>query len=235
MNLAVLVNDFSGSTEVGTLFVHPEARGGGVGRLLAQSRYLLMAAAPQRFHSRVIAELRGVFDEQGRSPFWEGAIRKFFRMDFDAADELSGTSDNQFIHDLMPKHPIYLDLLPEDARTAVGEVHEDGRGAKRLLEWEGFRYDRFIDVFDGGPLVSATRDDIRTISESRSGLLRVGDVGEGARSALLSTDRFPDFRVCRTRVGVSDDGFVISQDAATALKLAEGDTARIWAAEQEGS
>ena len=49
MDAMLLVNDFAGSTEVGTLFVSEAGRGGGAGRLVAQSRYLLMGAAPERF------------------------------------------------------------------------------------------------------------------------------------------------------------------------------------------
>lgn len=120
MDVLMLTNDYIGYTEVCTLFVRAEHRGAGVGRLAAQSRYLLMAAAPERFTDNVLAELRGVVDESGTSPFWESLGRHFFRMDFDDADRLSATTNNQFIVDLMPRFPIYIDLLPSDAREVIG-------------------------------------------------------------------------------------------------------------------
>ncbi len=85
-----------------------------------------------------MSELRGVVSPEGVSPFWEAVGRHFFRMDFAEADKLSATTDNQFILDLMPQHPIYVDLLPEAARAVIGQCHRDGLGARRLLEWEGF-------------------------------------------------------------------------------------------------
>ncbi len=61
----------------------------------------------------MVSELRGVVGPDGVSPFWEALGRHFFKMDFSEADRLSATTDNQFILDLMPKYPIYADLLPE--------------------------------------------------------------------------------------------------------------------------
>src|SRR3546814_11892990 len=73
-----LVTDFEGATEVGGLFLHPEKRRDGVGRLLARSRYLFIAMHRRRFGEEVMAELRGRLDEKGSSPFWEGLGEKCF-------------------------------------------------------------------------------------------------------------------------------------------------------------
>ncbi len=231
MDVLVLVNEFAGATEVGSLFIKAEARGGGAGRLLAQSRYLLIAAAPHRFSERVIAELRGQVDAEGHSPFWEELGRRFFRMTFDEADRLSAVSDNQFILDLMPKYPIYVDLLGEAAQGAVGAVHPDGVAAMRLLEWEGFRHDRVVDIFDGGPLVAAPRDQIRTVRESRSVTVRAGEPGAQAASVFLSTDTLPGFQTCRTRAGLSGTDARVNADVLAALGLEEGARARVWVRE----
>ena len=63
--LLSLVTDLEGSSEVGGLFLHPNERAGGLGLLLARSRYLFIAMHRSRFGDRVIAELRGVIDERG--------------------------------------------------------------------------------------------------------------------------------------------------------------------------
>lgn len=231
MDALVLTNEFVGYTEVGTLFLKPDHRRGGAGRLAAQSRYLLMAAAPDRFSDKVLAELRGVVDDQGCSPFWECLGRHFFRMDFAEADRLSATTDNQFIMDLMPRYPIYVDLLPPEAREVIGRCHADGVGAYKLLQWEGFEFDRTVDIFDGGPLVTAQRRHIRTIRESRLVRLEGGDTAscETAAPGLLSSNRLPDFRVTAGRfLPRGEDALVVAPEILDLLRLREGSPARVW-------
>ncbi|KCZ87828.1 arginine N-succinyltransferase [Hyphomonas jannaschiana] len=231
MDALVLTNEYVGFTEVGTLFLKPEHRGGGAGRLAAQSRYLLMAAEPERFGTKVLAELRGVVDNEGRSPFWECLGRHFFRMDFTEADRLSATTDNQFILDLMPKYPIYVDLLPPEAREVIGRCHSDGVGAYKLLQWEGFEFDRTVDIFDGGPLVTVQRRHIRTIQESRRVRFEAGDVDSdpAAKLGLASSDMMPEFRVSLAKSILKDpQTAVVNPDTLALLKLKPGSEGRIW-------
>ena len=227
MDALMLVNDFAGATEVGTLFVSEAGRGSGAGRLVAQSRYLLIAAGRQRFGEKVLAELRGVVHEDGSSPFYDAVSRPFFRMDFDEADKLSASTDNQFILDLGPQHLIYLDLLPQAVQDVVGQTHKDGAGALRLLEWEGFHYNRYIDVFDGGPLVSAWTEQIHTLSESRVVTARAASVAGGV-SGIVSTDRFDDFRTCQTQAVIDGDVVGLPYETMQALNLQDGERARFW-------
>ena len=226
MRVLIGVNDFTGCTEVGSLFVRPEHRAHGVGRAVAQSRYLLMATAPQRFRERVVSELRGVVSLEGVSPFWEALGRHFFRMDFAEADKLSATTDNQFILDLTPQHPIYIDLLPQEARDVIGKCHRDGEGARALLEWEGFSFADVIDIFDGGPLMSAQRDHIRTRREAKRMKLAVGD-GQGAR-ALVAVPDLRTYRCTPTRVRLANGAAHVDPGVFAALKLSEGAEALVW-------
>lgn len=228
MEVLIGVNDFTGCTEVGSLFVRPEHRGPGVGRALAQSRYMLMAAARQRFNALVVSELRGVVSQDGVSPFWEAVGRHFFRMDFAEADMLSATTDNQFILDLMPQHPIYVDLLPESARAAIGKTHAAGVGARSLLEWEGFSFSNVVDIFDGGPLVSATRDSIRTLRESRRMPLAAADRLEDPRRALVARADVAGFRCVAARASQTEAGAAVEPGVLAALGLQSGDEALIW-------
>jgi len=185
MDALVLTNEFMGCTEVGTLFLRPNYRSTGVGRLVAQSRYLLIQTEPELFGERTLAELRGVVSEDGLSPFWEAIGSRFFRMSFQDADVLSASTDNQFIMDLMPKYPIYVDLLPDDAREVLGRCHSQGVAAYKMLMSEGFRFDRVVDIFDGGPLVVAQTEMIRTCRESK---LVTVDIGDGVRDhGLIAT------------------------------------------------
>lgn len=226
MEVLILVNEFTGCTEVGSLFVRPEHRVGGVGRMLAQTRYLLMAAAPQRFSPNVVSELRGVVDADGKSPFWEHLGRHFFRMSFPEADTMSAVTDNQFILDLMPKYPIYADLLPEPARAVIGKCHPAGEGALKLLQWEGFRYENVVDIFDGGPLVTAPRDSIRTFRESRRVPLVRGE--GGTTRALIANPSIADFRCVSAEIAVVDGAAQVGSDVLDALRLSDGATALVW-------
>jgi len=65
----VPTHDFTGAAEVGSLFISPQVRGGGFGKLLARSRYLFMAQVPDIFADRVCAELRGWREPDGGQPF----------------------------------------------------------------------------------------------------------------------------------------------------------------------
>lgn len=232
MDVLIGVNDFTGSTEVGSLFVRPEHRAAGVGRMLAQSRYMLMATQPRRFHAQVVSELRGVVSADGVSPFWEAVGRHFFRMDFNEADRLSAVTDNQFILDLMPQHPIYVDVLPQAARAVIGQCHEAGRGARSLLEWEGFTFSNVVDIFDGGPLLSVSRDAIRTLREARRVRLAAGTAA-GGRRALLATLQTRDFRCISTRAIARDGAAEVESDALTALGLDPGAEALIWVSDAD--
>jgi arginine N-succinyltransferase len=228
MDVLILVNEFTGCSEVGSLIVAPEHRAGGAGRALAQTRYLLIALAPHRFNDRVVSELRGVVSADGVSPFWEALGRHFFRMDFREADRLSATTDNQFILDLMPKYPIYVDLLPEEARAVIGKVHPDGVGARRMLEAEGFRFDNVVDIFEGGPLVSVSRDAIRTVREARKFAAVPHESPPRARRALVAAPRLPDFRCVCVGASAKEGELRLHPAAMEALGVAAGEPVLAW-------
>ncbi|MBO9623250.1 MAG: arginine N-succinyltransferase [Sphingomonas sp.] len=210
-----LVNDLEGCSEVGGLFLHPSERAGGLGMLLARSRYLFIRRHRPRFAERVLAELRGVIDEAGGSPFWDGVAGRFFGMNFQQADEFNATHGNQFIADLMPKHPIYTAMLSESARAVIGLPHPSGRAAMRMLEAEGFAFENYIDIFDGGPTMTARTDQVKTIRDSQvSYVLAIGDA---TGSAIVAAGRLESFRTGYGKVSPNGDGVVI--DAATAKLL----------------
>ncbi|HVF84128.1 MAG TPA: arginine N-succinyltransferase [Sphingomicrobium sp.] len=223
--MLTLTTDLEGSSEVGGLFLHPAIRAGGLGLLLARSRYLFIGQHRERFGDRLIAELRGVMDDAGNSPFWDALAGKFFDMSFPEADEFNAVHGTQFIADLMPKTPIYLSLLPETAKAVIGLPHPTGRAALRMLESEGFVYDRYVDIFDGGPTVTSRTDQVRTIRESSEE--RVAGIGEGGpMKMLLAAGRLKQFRACLGEVRRLDDGLQISREAAELLEVGEGDTIR---------
>ena len=218
-----LTTDLEGASEVGGLFLHPDARAGGWGGLLARSRYLFIKQHRPRFGDRVLAELRGVMDEAGNSPFWDGLAGRFFDMSFPEADHFNAIHGTRFIADLMPRTPIYVALLAETAKAVIGQPHPSGQAALRMLEEEGFIYDRYIDIFDGGPTVTAPTDRIRTVREAAQET--VLEVGEGGKQqAILATGRLKDFTACYASIKrVPRKGLCIDSDAARLLGVKAGD------------
>ncbi len=63
-----LSNDHTGYSELCTLFLDPDYRKDKMA-LFIKSAFLFIAAFRQYFSRKVIAEMRGYTDEQGRSPF----------------------------------------------------------------------------------------------------------------------------------------------------------------------
>ena len=225
----VLVNECTGWTEVGSLFLKADRRKGGAGRLLSQSRYMLIGAEPDRFNENVLAELRGVFTPDGACPFWDHVAHKFFPMDFDEADRMTGSTDKQFILDLAPRHPIYVDLLPEAARSVIGKVHPQGVPAMALLESEGFRPNGLVDIFDAGPTVACGRDNIRTVRDARTLTVAIAHEVEAELPSLISTDSVVDFRAVRQKAAIDGDTATVSAEVADALRVKAGDVVRVKA------
>lgn len=220
-----LCTDLEGCSEVGGLFLHPNERAGGLGLLLARSRYLFVAMHRPRFADRILAELRGVLDERGGSPFWDGVAGRFFGMTFQEADYFNAINGNQFIADLMPKHPVYVAMLSDSARSAIGVPHPSGRAAMRMLEEEGFAHEGYVDIFDGGPTMTARTDQVRSIRDARCGTVIQTDSTSGERS-LLATGRLSGFRSCFGLCEDAEDGVVIDEAAAELLGVGPGD--EVW-------
>ncbi len=242
-----LVEDHDGPCEIGSLFLSPAHRGGGNGRLLSLSRFLLMANYPAYFDPIVIAEMRGVVNgKDGHSPFWEAIGRHFFEIDYPKADYMS-IVNKRFIADLMPKHPIYIPLLPPEAQAVIGEVHPDTRPAIRILQDEGFTFSGMVDIFEAGPVVRSRLVDIRAIRQSRRAEIEailpggatgpgddtMGDDTQRDQSAgndapkMLVSNCTDDFRATLAAVIPGAAGKVkLSADAAAALKVEVGDTIR---------
>ncbi|MEA1073178.1 arginine N-succinyltransferase [Sphingomonas sp. LY160] len=218
-----LTTDLEGSSEVGGLFLHPQERAGGLGMLLARSRYLFIKQHRPRFGETVLAELRGVMDQAGHSPFWDALGGRFFGMTFPEADEFNAVHGTQFIADLFPKTPIYIAMLPESARAVIGQPHPTGRAALKMLEHEGFIWDSYVDIFDGGPTVTARTDRIKTVMEAE--WLRVGGEVRGeASTMMLATGTGRDFVACYGQARRNDHGDLdIDAKAMDNLGVGPGD------------
>ncbi|NCU13010.1 MAG: arginine N-succinyltransferase, partial [Sphingomonadaceae bacterium] len=223
-----LSTDLEGASEVGGLFLHPGERAGGLGMLIARSRYLFIRNHRARFADRTLAELRGVIDEAGGSPFWDGVAGRFFGMNFQDADEFNAKYGNQFIADLMPKHPVYIAMLSEAARHVIGVPHPTGRAAMRMLENEGFAWENYIDIFDGGPTMTVRTDQIRSIREAADAPIVAIDASLGDHQAgdkqLVAHGRMEQFRCAYGWAEQREGGIALDPDCARLLGVDVGQT-----------
>lgn len=221
-----LSNDYTGTSVLCSLYLDPAFRSGGTGHLLSRSRFMLMAQFPRRFAPKVIAEMRGVSDDNGRSPFWEGLGRHFFTIDYGAAEHVVGMGNKAFIAELMPKHPIYTVLLTPEARAVIGKVHSQTVPALHLLERENFRMQGYIDIFDGGPTVESPLAEIRSIKRSRLVKAAAGTDSDAVPHLVAST-RLDEYRCLLADLNPGGTSAPLSKVQLEALRVKPGDTVRV--------
>ena len=223
-----LSNDHTGHSELCSLFLDPGYRRDRNGYLLSKSRLLFLAQHRQRFSRKVIAELRGVSDEHGKSPFWESLGRHFFSMEFSHADYLTGIGKKSFVAELMPKHPLYSSFLTPEAQAAIGQTHPHTQPARRMLESEGFRYEGYVDIFDAGPTVECDLEDVSAIAHSRTYGAVVGNLAPAGNAVtyLVSNTGLGNFRAALVVATPAAGQFPLNVETAAALNIDAGDEIR---------
>jgi arginine N-succinyltransferase len=187
---------------------------------------LFIAEFPQLFGKKIIAEMRGMSDENGRSPFWESLGRHFFKMEFSQADYLTGVGNKAFIAELMPKFPLYSCFLSEDARSVIGQVHADTEPALTMLKAEGFSYQGYVDIFDAGPAVECETAKIRAVRDSQPLVLAIGTPGDDATPFLIHNRRREDCRITVAAARFAAGTLVVDPATAKRLRLSAGDSVR---------
>ncbi|WP_213879767.1 arginine N-succinyltransferase [Pseudomonas sp. dw_358] len=221
-----LANDLTGNSELCSLFLRDDQRTGLNGRLLAKARLLFIAEFRSLFGNKIIAEMRGISDENGRSPFWESLGRHFFKMEFSQADYLTGVGNKAFIAELMPKFPLYSCFLSEAARGVIGKVHTDTEPALAMLKAEGFSYQGYVDIFDAGPAVECETGKIRAVADSQTLILAIGTPGDDAPSFLIHNRKREDCRVTAAPARLAAGTLVVDPATAKRLRLTVGDQVR---------
>lgn len=221
-----LTNDLTGASSLCSLFLSQPYRHSLNGRLLSRARFIHMAEFAGDFSSRVIAEMRGLSDSQGRSPFWDSLGQHFFRMDFARADYLTGTGSKSFIAEMMPRFPLYSCFLSAEAQAAMGRVHPDSEPALAMLLEEGLQDQGYIDIFDGGVTLEAQFGQIRCIRDSQILLLAVGTPGEQAPHYLIHSRGRADCRITAAPARVASGTLVVAAEVAERLRLRAGTPVR---------
>lgn len=223
-----MCSDLTGYSQLSSFFVRDWRRAGAEAALLSRARMMYAAGAPHRFSDRFFASLAGITDRDGRSPFWEALGRKFFQMDFLAAERaIEGTRNRTLLVEVMPHYPVYVPLLPDEAKAVMGQVHIEGELPLALLTGEGFGPDEFIDIFDGGAILQAHKMALRAFNASLP--RRVADPCAGAKGIkqpyLVSTVGQREFRAIVVESGALDmqEHVALPAEAQRALGVIPGD------------
>lgn len=240
LDVLTVCNDYTGATEICTLYLDQAFRKNKLGRFLSKVRFMFMADNPERFSERVIAEMRGVADDCGTPPFWRWLNTHFFNIDFATADHLVGTGNKKFITQLMPAYPIYLSTLPVEAQEAVGHVHKNTKPALELLTREGFEHRGYVDLFDAGPTVEARLKDITSVTSSFVASVEIDSEMTSEQDFIpeqtcyaLSNLKVKEFRACISQtvkvraLGQSEPVVIVSAKQADALRVSSGDKLRV--------
>ena len=221
---------YTGYTEVCSLYLRPEFRRANAGKLLSLVRFLFMALHPERFTDTVIAEMRGVSDRSGHSPFWNWLKHQAVDLDFMSAVQLACCRHSGFVEQFIPAKPLYTRQMTREARAVIGQVHEDTRAARHMLEREGFRHLGFVDLLDGGPTLECRRSDIASVRETflASALLHDGQrapegySGGTSKSAIVANTSCSEFRATVTDPvwsGSDTNNLVVDEQLARQLNL----------------
>lgn len=218
-------------SELCSLYLHPQYRTHGLGALLSLSRYLFIHTFPKRFSNELIANLRGYRDEQGQSPFWQAIGDIFFGGNLSTVDTMKSLGHKSFIRDLMPRHPIYIPLLPKNVQSIIGQVHHRTQPALHLLLKQGFKTGKWIDIFDAGPLASAKCKNIQILKNIKTSQITQITPSHKPLHPLTSTpntyilsNHSPNFKSCLATLNkITKNKTTINLDIAKALDLKIGD------------
>jgi arginine N-succinyltransferase len=227
---------YTGCTEVCSLYLRPEFRRENAGKLLSRVRFLFMALHPERFADTVIAEMRGVSDASGQSPFWDWLRHHVADLDFMSATQLACCGHSGFIEQFIPAKPFFTQRMTREARSVIGQVHEDTRAARHMLEHEGFRHRGFVDLLDGGPTLECRTSDIASVRDTLSATAAIkteaqgcaSRSGESCKSAIVANTSCSEFRATVTsQVWPAPDTskLLVEQPLAEQLDLGEGSLA----------
>lgn len=207
--------------------LRPELRETPEFELLSRARMMFIASHRDWFTNRAVVEIQGIQHGDGSVPFWDSLGRHFFNMDFETADQYSGQLSKTFIAELMPPNPVYVTLLSEQAQAALGQPHPLTKANYDLLQREGFQPGCYVDIFDGGPVLEARTDSLKTLVTSQHKTLHGSETPDG-EICLISAGEGADFRCLLTPVAETlSDEVKVPVSTWHALNRSAGDPVRI--------
>lgn len=215
-----------GPSELCALFLSRPLRQEGLGSFLSLTRLLFAGMEKERFDKTFIARIRGFITERKTSPFWDHVGRHFFDISFIELLKLMETTTS-FIPDILPRHPIYICLLPKLAIQMIGKPHPRSKPALQMLKGEGFKKTPDIDFLDAGPTMQANREDIGIIKRlTYRRVQKVEKLHGGHNHFFIAKGEGKDFRATigtLLRVREQKEDIILDEHAARLLDIHSGD------------
>ncbi len=213
--------DESGPTEIGGLIMQPSYRGhpAKLGKFVSLVRFHFVGLHRRLFRPTVLAEMMAPITSDGESLVWDALGRRFIHLSYDEADRFCQYS-REFMTSLLPAGDIHLSLLPPEVRSQIGQVGQETIPARKMLEKLGFKYENFVDPFDGGPYLFADTDKISVVRDTRKLVLAEPSAaskvkGHGIVSVLQKDG---EFAAVQTAYRLLDGGRIsVPADAFDAL------------------
>ncbi len=193
-------------------------------RLLVDTVLLAMARERERFAAELVAELPGLRDAAGQSPFWDGLGRHFFSGDPRDAEAAHGEAWRSHVAALLPRHPVIAAFLPAPAQAAIAQVAPAARLLRELLEAAGLHYGHHVRIDDGGPVLRADLDALPAVTRARVWRVEAAADASGANSHLVMNAAG---LALRAPAAPSGPCLRLAAAACAQLGLAPGDN--VWA------
>lgn len=194
-----LVEIKKGPTELCSLFLNPQFRKHHLSKLLSFGRFHFIEAFPIRFNETIVTQLRGVIDDNGFCPFYDGVCKHFFEKSYLEASNLRNIDDS-FIKTLLPDTPIYINVLPKATQEVIGKCHIRTQPALKMILDQGFFYSGEIDIFDGGPDLYANFKDIKTVKSMNKKIVKETIEEIQCDNYYIISNLKQNFRACYGRI-----------------------------------
>ncbi len=222
-----LSNDYQGLSELGMLALQEQYHGLHLGTFLSRVRFLYLVDNPQRVTAKIIAQMRGIIDNTGECVFWQGVGQKFIDLPFLEVDQRIAQGHGHFVAELLPDTPIAVALLPDLVQAVIGKTHPETVPDLVLLTKEGFTFENYINIFEGGPCLELYLKESATVRNAHR--VRIAAiVPQLSGPAYMIATLEKKFRACLGEVVFQDEeSITLTTHTAQLLNVNIGDTVRI--------
>ena len=116
------------------------------------------------------------------------------------------------------------DGAPKGAVIVIQEIFGVNSHVRNVVD--GFAAEGYVDIFDGGPTMTARTSQVRSVRKAQPGKVSDTDLDIGER-ALIATGTLASFRSVYGMREIAEDGSIaIDAMAAQTLEVGEGD--EVW-------
>ncbi|MFN9744454.1 MAG: arginine N-succinyltransferase [Betaproteobacteria bacterium] len=226
----LLGNDHSGASELVLRPGADGATGGAALQLALQGALLLRAQRRARYAARMVAELPGLRDARGRSPFWDGLVRPFYGGEPEATAQRHGSDWRAGVAALLPRQAVYTAFLGAEVQAAIARVPAAALPMRELLEHAGLHHAHHVAIDDGGPVLEAATDALPTVAGSRIWTLAepADESAQGPAHWVLAAPEGEAARAARAPARYAAQHLVLTPAAALQLRVSAGDRVRAW-------